>query len=1064
MDFEDEDEEFFNDPELHAQLDQVENQFIITQTQQQQQTQEEPPAKRPKLQKQSTKKQDEEQHQQELNRVKEQIEQIRIALKESEREKQRLQGQVSIIKSQLETSKTTSTQQLTELKRLEQQLKTRAERAEQQLARIESQRNLKETFKGLEESAKKQQQQQPSSSASTSLLRKTLLTTTTATTTTTTTPTKNNRKLVALQQSFTPQHAPSSSFNQNDQSTQPPQNSPARPHPRPSISFLEPPPPSASPFSTSQQQNPSPSSPQSSSPPLGSTGPPANHPYELIHTVIVRLFQSFMVTLIEEDSSTKKSGGKETKEEGGGRSGMTIGATLQTILNASNQLEQASQPGLKATFDGLVMELFGILANASDPDTFQIPPPSCSSSSSTARPSQTLLSLLSAPSISNTHLLAADDNDEDARVLAFVVRIGSLFVQICALLSRTDLIEAQTEAIHILTILVQVSPLFVSLFLSHPDFDARRTPSSHPIFPPAHPPPPAQGEEEGDLLVVILTLFENLDRIRNRHFKSSTPPSSSTAEDSISLTLPFPPPPSSSAPGNLNQTVSSSSVGLHSLFCRRLHTALLDLLSALVWDPAEACYPTLEKFLKSNGQSIFQYLLVIPYYHNQQQTTGTSKPLQNDDEEDDDGLILTEKSIDVLFSLASRVEFSKIILEARVQESIDPMPSQPNPTNSTPNVRNQQRAKPGNVGSKTNGNPRPTVPVRTPVEGRQTEAEKTEESSSSTVVDRIMKLYLVTATNQESDSRGNRKIAEDPDRHSLKLKILSFLHLLAITHRPNPLHLPPSEERAAHEWDGWQALASAGSSLFSSLIKTVFVDAYRLWNLDGTVYHRLLVPRLIERIELSVQILHKTLYPQSSSSSTSTKTNAATTRTPMCLVSRLKQESPHFAATLSSLSTPRPNPSSSSSSSTSTSSSVYFRPIVPMIIGTHNNIYHEFIVCFSKLSWLDYLNPFSTSTSNQNHQHHNQNQNEDQNGDDRIELVAAFPFPWDPPLRHFGHVFNRHLDKHVFFKLDLIADLAYDILSAVASPDELEEWRLCSIDDDSGSDDDDDDDDDLDED
>jgi hypothetical protein len=155
--------------------------------------------------------------------------------------------------------------------------------------------------------------------------------------------------------------------------------------------------------------------------------------------VIVRLFQSFMVTLIEEDPSAKKSGGKETKEEAS-RSGMTIGATLQTILNASNQLAQASQPGLKATFDGLVMELFGILANASDPDTFQIPPPSCSSSSST-RPSQTLLSLLSAPSISNTHLFGADDHDDDARVFGFVVRIGSLFVQICALLSRTDLVS-----------------------------------------------------------------------------------------------------------------------------------------------------------------------------------------------------------------------------------------------------------------------------------------------------------------------------------------------------------------------------------------------------------------------------------------------------------------------------------------------------------------------------------------------------------------------------------------------------------------------------------------------
>ncbi|KAA1063972.1 Ras GTPase activating protein ira2 [Puccinia graminis f. sp. tritici] len=72
--------------------------------------------------------------------------------------------------------------------------------------------------------------------------------------------------------------------------------------------------------------------------------------------------------------------------------------------------------------------------------------------------------------------------------------------------------QAQTEAIHILMILVQVLPLFVWLFLSHPDFDARRTPSSHPIFPPSHCPPP-QGEEEGGLLVVMLTLFENLDSI-----------------------------------------------------------------------------------------------------------------------------------------------------------------------------------------------------------------------------------------------------------------------------------------------------------------------------------------------------------------------------------------------------------------------------------------------------------------------------------------------------------------------------------------------------------------------
>jgi len=283
-----------------------------------------------------------------------------------------------------------------------------------------------------------------------------------------------------------------------------------------------------------------------------------------------------------------------------------------------------------------------------------------------------------------------------------------------------------------------------------------------------------------------------------------------------------------------------------------------------------------------------------------------------------------------------------------------------------------------------------------------------------TVVDRLMKIFLLAATNQEvcRPSKDDVKMDEprgDTDRHELKVKILSLLHLLAVTHRRESA----TEDVAGSEWEGWQALAQAGSFLFSVLIKTTFVDSYRLCNVDGAVGHRLLVPQYIQRIGSAVEIIHKMIFPQSSSSS------PISSRTPMNLISRLKQESGPFASALSTLSVPLSCSSSSSSTSGTRSRATM------MVIGTHNNIYHEFVVCFSKLGWLDDRTPAEPS---------------------------SFAFPWDPRKTHFGTLFNSQLPLHVFAKLDLLADLAWDVLSSVASPDELDEWRRAALDEDSSDD------------
>ncbi|OAV94854.1 hypothetical protein, variant [Puccinia triticina 1-1 BBBD Race 1] len=841
MEFDDEDEDFFNDPALHAQLDQVENQFRLTQTQNQHEHEHEPepPAKKPRLQSAATRNTNNQDEQNELNRLKRQIEQIRTALQQSDREKLRLKGQVSIIKSQLESTKSTTGQQLNELKTLEQQLKTRAERAEHQLARIESQRNLKDTFKGLEESAKK-----PAQPSASSLHRRTVL----SSTPNPSSPSRNihkdpnNRKLASLQQSFTPQPLPHprSSFNPNDQSTQPPQNSsnqhPPRPAPRPSISFIDP--PASSPFTVHE---PPPSPPHSTSQAAAATGgPPAKHPYELIHSVIVRLFQSFVVSLGDPSIPTKGPGELPRAP---------VAPTLQHILNASRQLAPG-YPTLKPVFDALVIDLFSALASASDLDTVTAP---------SSRPSNTLLSLHS----THCSFLPSSANNDDSRVLTFVVRLGSLFVQISSLLSRTDLIESQTHTVHILVTLAQASPLFGAFFLNHPDFEAYRDPHRVPHRP-----------QEPDLLAVMLVLFDGLDRLRTPR---DMPSPSSSADPASQPGLP--------ALSQIKKDAPGAATGLSSprpFNPCRLHTALLDLLAALAWDPPEPCYPTLERFFKSHGPSVFQFLLVGPHYPQHQAGAGSK-------EEQDDDLILTEKSIDVLLSLTSKTEFSKIILEARVHDSTGPTPSQPNPTSSTSNARQQQPQRAKSVGSTNSpANHRRSTAAAPPVDPPKTAEQRSEGSGSGmTVVDRLLKVFLLAATNLPGAT------ADDPDRHGLKVKILCLLHLLAINHHRQ--HQPSADDLAGAEWTGWKALESAGSCLFSVLLKTIFVDSYRLWNVDGAVGHRQLVPRYVERITLSVQIIHKSVFPQSSSSSCSSP------RTPLNLVHRIKQESPVFLSTLSSL-------------------------------------------------------------------------------------------------------------------------------------------------------------------
>ncbi|PLW06664.1 hypothetical protein PCANC_03128 [Puccinia coronata f. sp. avenae] len=926
----DDDDDFFNNPELHKQLDQVEIQFKSTQSQQQQQQQrEEVEEEKEEETRRPTKKQ---------KTSKEPIEQTRRALQESEQCKLRLNGQVAIIKTQLETTKTTHSQQLGQLEKLKQHYKTRAEHAEQQLARLEHAQSLKDTFTALEQTAHRTTPARHKPITTRNVLG------------------KNNpastSKLTHLQHSFVPptqelrSQQPRPTFNQQDQSTQKLPHQHAHPEPRPSIPFkkdrFSPVPATQSPPFTSP------------CPAAAAAAAPTDNSQQLIHSVIIRLFHSFVVSLRAEGTSAPA----EPDSSGDRRPARApVAPSLQTILDAALQLPCAD-PALKPAFDELVLELFTCLASAFGDD---------------ARPSD------------HHHFVpssSSSSSGDDALVMRFVARLGACFVQISALLSRTHLIEAQTEAVHVLTILVQASPLFTSSLLHHPDFEAYREPA------PVRPPP--------DILAVLLAHFNHLHRAFFASAPTPTPsPPSSSPSSSTAAAAPHSP------PNGLPEHPS-----LTPLLLTRLHFALLDLLDALIWDPPEACYPTWEKFLKAHSQPFFQFLLVLPrrYPH----AAGVA--------EKEDDVMLTQKSVDVLLSLASKVGFSQIILDAKVVEC-SPVSCQTTPPTSNPSGRPSQPQPAKPLPTKDVANGRSTV---TPRETAEPSRSEVVEEGSMTVVDRLMKMMMVAATHQEvyragSGSTGTGAVG-DGDRHGLKVKMLSLLHMLAAPH-----HHGGQQPSADAEWAGWQALPVAGSFVFSALIKTIFNDVYRLWNADGAVGHRVRVPLYVERIALAVEAVHKMVFPQQPSAGSNGPR-------PLNLIHRLKQETGPFGAVLGALSalfvpsSPATTTTTVAEGGSAAAAGTTTKATTTMVIGTHSTVYHEFVVCFSKLAWLDYVTPTASS---------------------------SYPFPWIPAQKHFASLFLCDLPKHLFWKLDLVADLAYDVLASVASPDELDEWKRCALDDDS---------------
>ncbi|KNZ58558.1 uncharacterized protein VP01_1906g4 [Puccinia sorghi] len=771
------DDDLFNDPAFLAKIDQAANDHLSQRQQQSQQQHDERPAKRLKA---------------DNHLLQQQIDQVRNALQQAEKDKRTLSGQIAIIKSHLKLAKENNNQQLNQLQKQQQEYKSRAEEAEQRLAKLENQRALKDTFKGFE--------------------------------------------------------------------------------------------------------------------------------HLLQHPPVLPLPIILCISSIRFVASLRPDGAPPVENPGHRPPRAPLLPSLQVILDAQHQLPQT----LTSAFDALVLELFTCLASAFDSNSLL-------NSTLTQHPG---------PSRPSDH--ASGNSKNDAPIMSFVARMGALFVQISSLLTHTDLIEAQTQVIHVLAILAQASPLFTSFFLHHPDFEDYLELS--PV------------EQQPDLLAVLLAHFEVLDP----HLGS------------LFLLLIF-----------ISPCLISS---------MRSFGTLLRFVVLRPWG----------NFLKSNGTAFFQFLVVGP--HQQRQAAGVA--------EHEDDLMLTKKSIDVLLSLASSFKF---ILHARVLEATrlvslsTPLTSNLNGNPSQQQQPQQQQQQQAQQQQKSKTLPtkdlRRTVTPSTTLDPNNKKTAQQSEVETTTVVDRLMKIFLLAATNREvcRPSKGDVKVDEsrgDTDRHELKVKILSLLHLLAVMYRGESA----TEDVAGGEWGGWQALAQAGSFLFSVLIKTTFVDSYRLCNVDGAVGHRLLVPQYIQRIGLAVEIIHKMIFPQSSSSS------PISSRTPMNLINRLKQESAPFASALSTLSVP---PSSSSSSSTS---------------GT--------TMCFSKLGWLDDRTPAEPS---------------------------SFPFPWDPRKTHFGTLFNSQLPLHLFAKLDLLAgqltlmlvrvsDLAWDVLSSVASPDELDEWRRAALDEDSSDD------------
>ncbi|EGG03244.1 uncharacterized protein MELLADRAFT_90250 [Melampsora larici-populina 98AG31] len=93
--------------------------------------------------------------QQELERLRHQMESMNQALREANLEKTRLRGEVSIVRSSLTNHQTSSLQQIQSLRQTEQKIKARAEAAERELERLQREKETNQIFRGLEANARK---------------------------------------------------------------------------------------------------------------------------------------------------------------------------------------------------------------------------------------------------------------------------------------------------------------------------------------------------------------------------------------------------------------------------------------------------------------------------------------------------------------------------------------------------------------------------------------------------------------------------------------------------------------------------------------------------------------------------------------------------------------------------------------------------------------------------------------------------------------------------------------------------------------------------------------------
>ncbi|MBW0506426.1 hypothetical protein O181_046141 [Austropuccinia psidii MF-1] len=352
-----------------------------------------------------------EEHDQVIANLRAQVEAANESLKQSNAEKTRLKGEVSIVRSALDSYRSKSSKQVFELKQNEEKFKLRAEQAEKEVQRLKNQKEVQELFKGLEESAKK-----PTSS-----LRRTHLPSTQFS------PTQNlqpkflfsNHKTNNLVHDLNTKTSQLHNVFNNSQLHQIPHISSSSANLSSPIGCLTT--PRQNKFSNLvnsdaeihniAQQYQEELTPSNSKHFADKDPEPVQQSREndLSHAIVANLFQSLLIDL------DPKVGFKSIP-------------SIQKILQVA-----FDKPEQRSVFDRLVMHLFICLSKPLEHDW-------------------------------------PISNDSEEIVLKFIAELGCLILELTKLFSASLMIEALSVSILLLNILCQTTPLFCSLFLNHPDF------------------------------------------------------------------------------------------------------------------------------------------------------------------------------------------------------------------------------------------------------------------------------------------------------------------------------------------------------------------------------------------------------------------------------------------------------------------------------------------------------------------------------------------------------------------------------------------------------------------